>query len=38
MPGLWIPFGVFVVLYVGLAAVVILLIAALVRETVVTTS
>ena len=38
MPGLWIPFGVFVVLYVGLAAVVILLIAALVRETVVATS
>jgi cytochrome d ubiquinol oxidase subunit I len=38
MPGLWIPFGLFVVLYVGLAAVVILLIAALVRETIVTTS
>ena len=38
MPGLWIPFGVFVLLYVGLAAVVVLLIAALVRETVVTTS
>src|SRR5262245_28526314 len=33
MPGLWIPFGVFVALYVGLAAIVMLLITALVRET-----
>jgi cytochrome d ubiquinol oxidase subunit I len=38
MPGLWIPFGVFVGLYVGLAAIVILLIVALVRETAVATS
>jgi cytochrome bd ubiquinol oxidase subunit I len=38
MPGLWIPFGLFVGLYVGLAAIVILLIVALVRETAVATS
>ena len=34
MPGLWIPFSVFVLLYVGLGAVVVALIAGLVRETV----
>jgi hypothetical protein len=38
MPGLWIPFSVFVLLYVGLSAVVVALIAGLVRETVPRTS
>jgi cytochrome d ubiquinol oxidase subunit I len=33
MPGLWIPFGVFVLLYLGLAGVVVALIARLVGET-----
>jgi cytochrome d ubiquinol oxidase subunit I len=34
MPGLWVPFGLFVLLYLGLAAIVVVLIAGLVRETV----